>query len=389
MKKIAYLAVALALCACSGNKQQMPAASNDYAVETVQASDANLNTSYPATIKGIQDIEIRPKIAGHITQVLVDEGQFVHAGQPLFLIDRVQYEAIVKSAKASISVMKANISTQQLTVDNKKQLLDKKIISSYDYEVALNQLESYKAQLAQAQAALVEAQNNLNYCTITSPADGVVGSIPYRVGSLVSSSQAEALTTVSNISNVYVYFSMTEKQMLEFTKGNGGITTAVNDMPAVTLQLADGTQYSETGKVTAISGVIDQTTGAVQVRATFPNAGRVLRSGGTGSILMPTSVKGAILVPQKATVEIQDKKFVYVLGKENKISQREIKVLTQNDGTNYVVTSGLNSGERIVIDGVNQLQDGQTINPITPAQAEKAKAKAKADLEAGKLPNEE
>lgn len=389
MKKIAYLAIALALCACSGNKTQMPAASNDFAVETVQATDATLTTSYPATIKGVQDIEIRPKIAGHITKVLVDEGDFVRAGQPLFLIDRVQYEAMVKSAQAAINVVRTNIATQQLTVNNKKQLLDKQIISKYDYDVANNQLQTLKAQLAQCEASLVEAKNNLRYCTITSPADGVIGAIPYRVGSLVNSSMAEPLTTVSNISKVYAYFSMTEKQMLAFTKGNGGIKNAMDSMPAVMLVMADGTQYDKSGAITAISGVIDPATGSVQVRATFDNAERILRSGGTGSVLMPTRAAGAILVPQKATFEIQDKKFTYVVGSDNVIKSREIQVLPQNDGTNYVVTGGLRPGERIVVDGVNQLKDGQKINPISKAQLEKNKAKAKADLKAGKLPNEE
>lgn len=388
MKKIAYLAIVLTLCACGGNQTQMPEASNDFAVVTVQPTEANLNTSYPATIKGIQDTEIRPKIAGHITKVLVDEGDFVRAGQPLFLIDRVQYEAAVKSAKASIKVAQANIATQKLTVNNKRQLLEKQIISQYDYDIAANQLKSYEAQLAQAKAALVEAENNLRYCTITSPSTGVVGTIPYRVGSLVSSSQADALTTVSNISKVYVYFSMTEKQMLAMTKGSGGVTEALKNMPAVTLQTADGSTYGEQGKITAVSGVIDPNTGAVQMRATFDNSGNILRSGGTGAILIPTHAKDAILVPQKATYDIQDKKFVYVLGADNTVSSREIEVLPQNDGTNYVITSGLKSGERIVIDGVNQLKNGQKINPITPAQAERNKAKAKADLKAGKLPGE-
>lgn len=388
MKKIAYLAIVLTLCACGGNQTQMPEASNDFAVVTVQPTEANLNTSYPATIKGIQDTEIRPKIAGHITKVLVDEGDFVRAGQPLFLIDRVQYEAAVKSAKASIKVAQANIATQKLTVNNKRQLLEKQIISQYDYDIAANQLKSYEAQLAQAKAALVEAENNLRYCTITSPSTGVVGTIPYRVGSLVSSSQADALTTVSNISKVYVYFSMTEKQMLAMTKGRGGVTEALKNMPTVTLQTADGSTYGEQGKITAVSGVIDPNTGAVQMRATFDNSGNILRSGGTGAILIPTHAKDAILVPQKATYDIQDKKFVYVLGADNTVSSREIEVLPQNDGTNYVITSGLRSGERIVIDGVNQLKNGQKINPITPAQAERNKAKAKADLKAGKLPGE-
>ncbi len=387
MKKFAYLAFVLALTACGG-KTQMPEASNDYVVMTVQPAEASLNTSYPATIKGIQDIEIRPKIAGHIVKVLVDEGDFVKAGQPLFLIDPVQYKAAVKSAEASINVVKANIATQKLTVNNKKQLYDKQIISKYDYDVAVNQLNSYKAQLAQAQAALIDARNNLRYCTITSPSNGVVGTIPFRVGSLVSSSQADALTTVSNISNVYVYFSMTEKQLLSLTRESGGVSKAMGEMPAVTLVLADGTQYTESGKITAISGVIDQTTGAVQIRATFNNATNVLRSGGTGSVLVPIHENNAIIIPQKATYDIQNKKFVYVVGSDNTIKSREIEVLPQNDGTSYVLTSGLKGGERIVVDGVNQLKSGQKINPITAAQAAKNEQKAKDDLKAGKLPGE-
>lgn len=389
MKKIAYLAIASALCACSGNNTQMPEASNDYAVETVSTTETTLSTSYPATIQGIQDIDIMPKIAGHITKVLVDEGDFVRAGQPLFIIDPVQYQAAVNSAKAAIEVAKANIATQELTVKNKKQLLDKQIVSQYDYDVEANTLKSYKAQLAQAEAAYVEAKNNLDYCTVSSPSNGVVGTIPFRVGALVSSSQSTPLTTVSNISNVYVYFSMTEKQMLAFTKDAGGIKAAMDSMPAIELMLADGSKYDKKGKITAISGVIDQTTGAVQMRATFDNAGLVLRSGGTGSILVPTTSKDAILVPQKSTYEIQDKKFVYVVGKDNKVSTREITVLPQSDGTNYVVTAGLKAGERYVLDGVNQLKEGQTINPISQAKAAENAEKAKADLKAGKLPGEE
>ncbi len=388
MKKFAYLAIALALTACGGNKQQMPEASNDFAVITVKTSEANLNTSYPATIKGMQDIEIRPKIAGHITKVLVDEGDFVRAGQPLFLIDQVQFAAAVKAAKANISVVRASIATQELTVSNKKQLFEKQIISKYDYDVAVNQLTSLKAQLTQAQAALTDAQNNLSYCTVTSPANGVVGSIPYRVGSLVSSSSMEPLTTVSNISNVYVYFSMNEQQLLAFTKESGGVDKAIEQMPDVTLMLADGTKYDVTGRVTAISGVIDPQTGAVQMRATFGNAAKILRSGGTGSILIPVNAKDVIIVPQKATFDIQNKKFVYVVGKDNVVKSREIQVLPQNDGQNFVLTSGLKAGERIVVDGVNQLKSDQKINPITPEQAAKNVQKAKDDLKAGKLPGE-
>lgn len=366
--RIAYLTLCLALVGC-GNKTQIPQASNEYAVREIKTTECNLSTSYPATIKGIQDIEIRPKVSGFITKVHVDEGDFVRRGQVLFSIDRVQYEAAVKSAEAAVRVARTAVSTQKLTVKNKKMLHEKKIISDYDMEMAENQLASAEAELASARAQLIDARNNLSFCSVTSPSDGVVGTIPYRVGSLVSSTTAEALTTVSNISKMYVYFSMTEKQLLEYTKGTDGVKGALAAIPAVSLQLADGSTYNQTGKVTNVSGVIDIATGSVSMRATFDNPQKILRSGGSGSIVFPIHMDNAILVPQKATYEIQDKHFVYVVGKDNKVKNTEITVLPQNDGTNFVVTGGLKAGERIVVEGVNTLSDGMAIKPISEAQS--------------------
>lgn len=377
------------LTACGSKSSQMPEANKDFAVETVKTTEADLKTSYPATIKGMQDIEIRPKVSGYLTKLLVDEGATVRKGQPLFLIDSEQYQAAVNSAKAQVRVCKANIATQKLTVENKQALFDQKIISSYDLQMAKNTLESYEAQLAAAQASLQSAQDNLRWCTVTSPSDGVVGMIPYRVGSLVSASSAQPLTTVSNISQMYVYFSMTEKQLLGLTREQGGLSAAISKMPAVSLVLSDGTEYSQSGVVSTVSGVIDSNTGSVQMRATFDNAGHVLRSGGTGSILIPIHQKDAIMIPQKATYEIQNKKFVYVVGTDNKVQSREIEVLVQNDGQNYVVSNGLKVGERIVIDGVNRLKNDMQINPITPAQAKAAEQKAKQALKDGKMPGQE
>lgn len=388
MKKIAYFVLAMALTACGGSKNQMPEASNDYPVVTLQSTEADLTTSYPATIKGVQDIEIRAKIAGHITRVLVDEGDFVRAGQALFQIDATQYQAAVNSAEAQVRVIQTNIATQELTVENKKNLLEKKIISQYDYDVAENQLKSLRAQLQQAQAQLTNAKDNLRYCTVSSPSAGVVGSIPYRVGSLVSSATATPLTTVSNISEMYVYFSMTEKQLLTMTREKGGVEQAMQSMPAVDLVMADGNTYGQKGTITAISGVIDQNTGAVQMRATFNNDGHILRSGGTGSILIPVHATDVLLVPQKATFEIQNKKFVYVVGSDNVVKSREIEVLVQNDGQNYVVTNGLAAGERVVVEGVNQLKNGTKINPITQKQADENRNSAKQALKDGKMPGE-
>ncbi|MBR5531541.1 MAG: efflux RND transporter periplasmic adaptor subunit [Bacteroidaceae bacterium] len=385
--KIMSLALLLALVSC-GEKQGMPEANNEYAVITVQATDAQLETSYPATIKGLEDIEIRPKVSGFITRLCVDEGDFVRKGQPLFQLERVQFEAAVRSAEANVNVIKTNIKTQELNLENKRMLHGKGIISNFDLQSAENQLESLKAQLAQAQAGLTDARNNLSYCTVTSPVSGVVGSIPYRLGSLVSASTPQPLTTVSNIETMYAYFSMTEKQMLALTREKGGIAAAMDKMPAVKLQLADGSEYPLAGNVSAISGVIEAGTGSVQMRATFANPERVLRSGGAGAILVPVKSEGCILVPQKATYDIQNKKFVYVVGDDNKVTGREIEVLVQNDGQNYIVVKGLKAGERIVVEGVNQLKTGNVIKPITPAQAEANRKKAEQALKDGKMPGE-
>lgn len=390
MKKIAYLTLVLALAtACGDKKSGMPGSSNDFAVVTVKATDADLNTSYPATIKGQQDIEIRAKVSGHITRVLVDEGATVRKGQALFEIDRTQYAAAVKAAEAQINVVKSQIATQELTVANKKMLLDKAIISKYDYDMATNSLESLKAQLAAAKAQYLNAKDQLSFCTITSPSNGVVGEIPYRVGSLVSASTVEPLTTVSNIAKMYVYFSMTEKQLLGLSRESGGVNEAITKMPAVRLMLADGSEYGNPGVISAISGVIDQATGSVQIRADFDNAGHILRSGGTGSVLIPTHASNVIIIPQKATYEIQDKKFVYTVGKDNKAKSTEITVLPQNNGKDYVVTSGLKAGDRIVVEGINKLKNEMEINPITPAESKAKQAKAQQHMKDGKLPTEE
>lgn len=389
MKKIAlWVLTAVMLTSCGSKSNKMGEASNDFAVETIQTTTADLKTSYPATIKGMQDIEIRPKVSGYLVKLLVDEGATVRKGQPLFLIDSEQYRATVKAAKAQIRVCRANIATQKLTVDNKRMLFKQNIISSYDLKMAENTLASYEAQLAAAEAQLQSAQDNLRWCTVTSPADGVVGSIPYRVGSLVSGQSAEALTTVSNISKMYVYFSMTEKQLLALTREAGGVNAAIKKMPAVSLVLSDGTTYSQSGTISTVSGVIDPSTGSVQMRATFDNAQHILRSGGTGSILIPTHASDAIMVPQSATFDVQDKKFVYVVNADKTVATREITVLPQNNGQTYVVASGLRAGESIVVDGVNQLKNGQKINPITPAQLKANQAKEQKAMKDGKMPGE-
>lgn len=369
VKGAAYSLTALLAFSC-GNSQQggMPALS--LAVMTVEPTSQELNSAYPATIKGQQDIEIRARVSGYITKLCVDEGAVVHKGQPLFLIDAVPYQKAVQAAEAAVEVTKANVATTQLTVDSKTELHAQNIISDYDLQTAKNSLASAKAALAQAEAQLASARNDLSYTTITSPSDGVVGTIPFRVGSLVGTTTQEPLTVVSDINKMFVYFSMNEKQLLALTRQkDGSVNSMIGAMPEVQLQLADGTMYPAKGKIETLSGVIDLSTGAVQMRATFPNAQRLLRSGGTGTVLIPSVLDSALLIPQSATYEVQDKKFVYVLGDSSKVKNTEITVFPLDNGKQYVVTSGLKPGEQVVVEGVATLRDGMPIQPITPEQS--------------------
>lgn len=377
-----FMLSVLMLTSCGGKKQNGMGGIPEYAVVTLQPSSAELNSSYPATIKGKQDIEIRPKVAGFITQLCVDEGSTVRKGQTLFIIDPVQYNAAVKVAEANVKVAEAGVATARLTAQNKKELEKKNIISSYDLQMAMNQLATQEAVLAQAKAQLVNARQDLSYTTITSPSNGVVGSIPFRVGSLVSSSTTTPLTTVSDISEMYVYFSMTEKQLLGMIRQDGSTKEILGNMPMVELSLADGSIYPEKGKIETLSGVINQSTGAVSIRATFPNAQFLLRSGGTGSILIPYSKTDAIIIPQKATFEVQDKKFAYVLQDDSTVKNTPVEVLSLNDGQNFVVTSGLKAGDKIVIEGVGTLKDGTQIKAITPEESA-AKLKAMSQQQQG------
>ncbi|ADV42591.1 efflux RND transporter periplasmic adaptor subunit [Bacteroides helcogenes] len=357
----------------------------EFAVIETKTTTANLTNSYPATIKGKQDVEIRPMVSGFITKLHVDEGASVRKGQILFSIDPVQYQATVNSAKAAVETAKAAVNTQELTVNNKRELNKKNIISDYDLQMAENQLSQAKAQLAQAQAQLVNAKNNLSYTSVTSPSDGVIGTIPYRVGSLVSPSVANPLTTVADISEMYAYFSMTERQLLAQIREGGSIKEILAKMPDVQLQLIDGTMYADSGRVETISGVIDPKTGSVTMRALFPNKHNVLRSGSTGKVVFPNPMQNVIMIPQSATTEIQDKKFVFVLQPDNTLKNVEVKIFNLNDGKYYYVTDGLKAGDKIVIEGVQNLKDGQSITPVTPADKEAEYRKALQDQKNGNL----
>lgn len=369
-KILLFVALAAMLVSCGGKKSSGKPnfGDNEYAVRTIGAQSAELQTTYPATIKGMQDVEIRPKVSGFITKLCVKEGQAVKAGQLLFVIDNVTYAAAVRQAKAAVNSAKAQLNTARLTYNNNEKLFKNNVIGSYELQSAKNNMEAAAAALAQAEASYVSAKENLSYCYVTSPASGVIGDLPYRVGALVSASSQQPLTTVSNISTMQVYFSMTEKELLDMTKTAGGLHAAIKDYPAVKLQLADGTIYDHPGRVATVSGVIDATTGSVSMRADFPNPQHLLKSGGSGSIVVPHVSSSAIVIPQDAVAQVQDKHFVYIVGKDNKVKYSAVTVDPQDDGKNFIITSGLKVGDRIVVNGISSLTDGAEIKPITEAQ---------------------
>lgn len=366
------MAVALVTSVSCSNKedqaqQQMPAPA--IATQTVAYSDIDLSQSYPATIKGKTDIEIRPQVSGFITQVLVDEGQRVQKGQTLFVLDQVQYQAAVDQAAAAVSAAQTALKSAQMTADQKQALFDKNIISEYENQLAKNDLANAKSNLATANAALTSARKNLAYTVVTAPSAGVIGSIPFREGSLASPSMAQPLTTVSDNSQVYAYFSLTEKDILDMTEnGTKSLEQQIAQMPAVKLQLADGSIFPVEGKVATVSGVIGTGTGAATVRALFDNPNGMLRSGSTGQIVIPMHEENVIVIPQKATFELQDRKFVYVVNDSNKVVSTPVTISKVNDGKIYVVTSGLEPGNVIAVEGVgNKLRPNMEIVPVDAA----------------------
>ena len=326
----------------------------------MEPTSRKLNSVYSASIRGKQDIDIRPKVSGYITDIYVKEGAIVKKGQTLFVIDQVPYEAELQTAIANVDVAQASVDAAELTTNSKERLFEQKIISDFELRMAQTNLASERATLAQAKAKEVNARNNLSYTMVKSPADGVLGTLPFRVGTLVSPSDSTPLTSVSDNSEMYVYFSMNESQVLSLTRRHGSLDEALKQMPSIELQLSDGTIYSEKGRIESISGIIDPTTGSVSIRARFPNKSRLLLSGGSGNVILPHQQEGCLVIPQSATYEIQDKIYAYKL--ENGVAKSQIVgVFEISNGKEYVVESGLMQGDTIVVEGVGLLREGMNI----------------------------
>lgn len=331
-----------------------------YPTIVVEQQAAELATSYPVTIKGMEDIEVRPRIDGFIKEIYVDEGSVVRKGQTLFKIDSPSSEQALTSGRASVNSAQASVNTAKLNVDRLRPLAEKGIISIVQLQTAENSYQTALAGLLQAQSIVQNAQSMVSWTNVTSPVDGVVGSITYRQGSLVS--KDNILTTVANTSNVFAYFSLNEKELMTLLETSEGKTQAekIKNMPAVTLTLANGSVYEEKGKIGTIAGLVNVNTGSVNFRAEFPNKAGLLRSGTSGRLTIPKTLDNVFVIPQKATTALQDKILVYKVQGDS-VVQTIVSAITLPDGQNYAITGGLSKGDRIVIDGIATLSNGAKI----------------------------
>lgn len=362
MKKNIYLLAAIVLVSSCGKgpKDARGDAPIECAVVTVDRADRILKSEYAASIQGCQIVEVRPQVSGTISRICISEGDAVRKGQILFVIDQVPYKAELEVAKANVASAQAKVEAARLTLQSQQQLYERKVVSEYDLQMAKSNVATAEASLAQAKAQQVNAANELSYTEVKSPVDGKAGMIPYRVGALVSSSIATPLVTVSDDSEVFAYFSMNEKSVLDMMSRYESLDAFVASAPEVEMVLANGKPYSEPGHIGAISGIVDDATGAVSVRADFTNAGHLLRNGSHATIVMPSALSSCMVIPQSATYEIQEKKFVFRVV-DGIAHSTEVKVFRLNDGREYVVESGLNPGDVIVAEGAGLMKEGSKI----------------------------
>lgn len=357
---LAVLALVLLIVSCNSTGEQNEK-SPDYQIMVVKPDSKTLETNYVSVIKGKQNVEIRPQINGTITEIRIKEGAAVRKGEILFIIDQAPYRAALKMATANVKSAEAKLATARLTVDSKEALRKGEIISDFDLQTARNALLEAQAALELAEGQQSNAATDLSYTEIKSPVNGVTGMIPYRVGALVDSNIPEPLITVSDDEDVYAYFSMTEYQVLDIIQQQGSFEKLIQDATEVKLRLGNGTLYTHTGKIDAVSGTIEPGTGTVSIRAVFPNPERWLRNGGTGQVVLTTSKTDCIVIPQSATYEIQNQRFVYKVV-DGKAVSTPIEVENTNDGKEYIVTSGLQEGDTIISEGAGLVREGAVVS---------------------------
>ena len=353
------MAMLLIMSSC-GKTDNSQRSSREWKVMEIELSDIDFDSRYPTTIRGKQDVEIRPQVSGTITRLAVIEGQQVRAGQLLFVIDQTPYRAALLNANAALKSAQAALATARLNYSGNQELRKENVISDFELQQSQNACSSAEATVAQAEAVVTTARANLAYTEVRSPCDGVIGMLPYKQGALVSPDIAEPLTTVSDNSEMDAYFSIDENAFLTLIQRFGSTENFLKDFPKVALLLNDGSTYGHKGKVESVSGIVDRNTGSSALRARFPNPDRLLHSGITGNLLIKSSYSDAVVIPQSATVKIQDRYIVYKVV-EGKAVQTFITVAPDNNGTEYIVIGGLKTGDKIISDGVGLVRDGQEI----------------------------
>ncbi|WP_075602553.1 efflux RND transporter periplasmic adaptor subunit [Saccharicrinis aurantiacus] len=360
---LGIVVLAASLSACGPKQQRAQQQELHLKTKSVNTSNVEISRQYATNIEGIQTIEIRPQTSGFIESCNIIEGQEVKKGDVLFTINSENQKQTVRAAEALVLVAKANVERAELEVAQVKPLVEKGIIGEVELATKKSNLSASIAQLEKAKADLLNSKENLSYTVIKSPVDGVVGDLPYKLGSLVSSQTPLPLTTVSDISEVYAFFTLTEKELLAFNRGSKGMSQKerIMAMPDVTLLLADGSTYEHTGKIVAINGLVNPRTGSVSYKAVFPNPDMLIRTGSSGTVKVPSALNDALLVPQSATFELQGKLFVYKLDENRKAISKEIKVNNNRFKDNYIAESGINIGDEIVAEGIIKVREGMTI----------------------------
>ncbi|WP_298738407.1 efflux RND transporter periplasmic adaptor subunit [uncultured Chitinophaga sp.] len=359
------LMLAVVLYSCSSNQAGgPPPQAPQLPVMSVTSAPATTYLEFPASLEGKVNVEVRPQVTGYLEKIFVDEGAFVKAGQPLFKIDARLYAEQLNSASSNQLAAQANLERAQVEVDRLAPLVAANVVSEVQMKTAKANLEAAKAAVAQAKASAGSARINVGYTLVTAPVSGYIGRIPYKIGALVTNNDAQPLTLLSDVREIYAYFSMSEPDFIAFKNNFAGNTLQekLKQAPPVELILADNTPYSQKGKIETVEGQFNKTTGAISFRATFPNPDGILRTGNTGKIRLAQQVPAAITIPQEATFEIQDKVFVYTVGDSNKVASKPISVAGKT-ANYYFISDGLKAGEKIVLSGTGALKDGAVITP--------------------------
>jgi membrane fusion protein (multidrug efflux system) len=357
--------IAIALFSCSPGQQTAQAPPPPtLPVASITSGSQITYQEYPASIEGTVSVEIRPQVSGSLERVFVDEGAFVSAGSPLFKINDQPYRAQLNNALASLHGAEAVLVNTQLEIDKLTPLVQNKVVSDYQLRSAKAANQAARAGIEAAKANVSTAQINLGYTLIKAPVSGYIGRLLKKQGSLVAPGEPDPLTQLSDVHDVHVYFSLGEQDFITFKEQYEGSTLKdkMAEIPPVSLLLANGTSYTRPGKIDVINGQFDKTTGAITVRATFPNPQGLLRAGNTGKVRLGLLHTNALIVPESATIEMQDKVFVFTVGDSSKVKKTAITIIGKS-GANYLVNSGVKTGDQIVLSGADKLQEGTVINP--------------------------